>query len=66
MHVLAMPRAHRAYASAGCRPAYPSIVAVHGDILHSIGHDDRLARDDALVLKAQRRATDALGPKLTN
>jgi Xaa-Pro aminopeptidase len=112
MHVLAMrlarpdadaremaaAMAHRAYAAAGCHLAYPSIVTVHGEILHSLGHVDRMSRGDlvvndtgaesplhyasditrtipvdgrfsprqrdvySLVLNAQQRAVDALGP----
>jgi Xaa-Pro aminopeptidase len=112
MHVLAMPlarpdadaravaaaMAQRAYGKAGCRLAYPSIVTVRGEILHSLDHVDHLSRGDlvvndtgaesprhyasditrtipvggrfsprqrdiyALVLNAQQRAIDALGP----
>ncbi len=112
MHVLAMTlarpgtgaqevagaMAHLAYGTAGCRLAYPSIVTVHGEILHTRGHEDRMARGDlvvndtgaesprhyasditrtipvggrfsprqhdlyTLVLNAQQRAIDALGP----
>ena len=95
---VAAAMAHRAYGKAGCRLAYPSIVTIHGEILHSTGHDDRLFRGNlvvndtgaesprhyasditrtipvsgrfsprqrdvyTIVLTAQRRAINALGP----